>query len=133
MALKATSKLGILMQETLNASALRVNGCSACITRQTQEPLLLHAHPAALRLAMVLNLSIDDHTLALQQCVHHTPENSTGMVLLCSLMCCCRFQRALESAKHDEDMWVLLANANIHDAKARKVSSTIRSSSSSRA
>jgi hypothetical protein len=42
------------------------------------------------------------------------------------LMCCCRFQKALESAKHDEDMWVLLANANIHDAKARKVSSTLR-------
>jgi hypothetical protein len=47
-----------------------------------------------------------------------------------------RFQKALESAKHDEDMWVLLANANIHDAKARKVSSkrnySSNSSSSSR-
>jgi hypothetical protein len=46
-------------------------------------------------------------------------------LVLLFLMCCCRFQKALESAKHDEDMWVLLANANIHDAKARKVRSTL--------
>lgn len=51
----------------------------------------------------------------------------------CLLMSCVlhRFQKALESAKHDEDMWVLLANANVHDAKARKVSSTCSSSSRS--
>lgn len=32
-----------------------------------------------------------------------------------------RFNRALESIKQGEDMWVLLSGTNIHDAKARKV------------
>ncbi|WIA16567.1 hypothetical protein OEZ85_013237 [Tetradesmus obliquus] len=41
-----------------------------------------------------------------------------------------RFQKALESAKHDEDMWVLLANANVHDAKARKLFEALKSNSS---
>jgi hypothetical protein len=35
-----------------------------------------------------------------------------------------RFQKALDSAKQGEDMWVLLESANIHDAKLKKVSSS---------
>lgn len=34
-----------------------------------------------------------------------------------------RFQKALDSAKQGEDMWVLLESANIHDAKLKKVRS----------
>lgn len=32
-----------------------------------------------------------------------------------------RFQKAMDSAKQGEDMWVLLASANLHDAKIKKV------------
>ncbi|KAF8065507.1 hypothetical protein HT031_003108 [Scenedesmus sp. PABB004] len=41
-----------------------------------------------------------------------------------------RFQKALEAAKHSEDMWVLLGNANIHDAKARKLFDALRANAS---
>lgn len=48
----------------------------------------------------------------------------TSPVLPCASLCVhcvSRFQKALDSAKQGEDMWILLGSANIHDAKLRKV------------
>eukprot|EP00775_Hariotina_reticulata_P002901 gene2901-3189_t len=41
-----------------------------------------------------------------------------------------RFQKALESAKQNEDMWLLLSNAHVHDAKARKLFDALKTNSS---
>lgn len=41
-----------------------------------------------------------------------------------------RFHKALESAKQSEDMWVLLGNAHIADAKARCLADSLRGNSS---
>lgn len=45
-------------------------------------------------------------------------------VLLVSIAICNRFQKAVDSAKQGEDMWLLLGGANIHDAKLNKVLNT---------
>jgi hypothetical protein len=37
------------------------------------------------------------------------------------MACRHRFQKAVDSAKLGEDMWLLLGGANIHDAKLKKV------------